>query len=79
MRTNLEAMGCLVLGILLITMGLSPRLLERFGDAVGEFAATWWPWFVKPRDLRIEFRQSRWLIVVGAAYIVATAAAFFAK
>jgi hypothetical protein len=72
-----EALGCVLLGILLISMGLSPRLLERVGDAVGEFASTWWPWFSKPRDLRIRFRQSRWLIVLGAAYIVAAAAAYF--
>ena len=78
-----EALGCMLLGILLITMGLSPRLLQRFGDAVGDFASTWWPWLSKPRtaasDPRIDFRQSRWLVVVGAAYIVATAAAFFSQ
>jgi hypothetical protein len=79
MRTILELGGCVLLGIVLMTMGLSPRLLKRFGEAVGELAATCWPWFPKPKDLRIEFAQSRWLIVVGAAYIVATAAAYFSR
>jgi hypothetical protein len=79
MRAIFEALDCVLLGILLITMGLSPRLLERVGDALGDLAAAWLPWFSKPQDLRIEFRQSRWLIVLGAAYIVAAAAAFFSR
>jgi hypothetical protein len=79
MRPIYQALGCVLLGILLISMGLSPRILERLGDAVGEFVETWWPWFSKPRDLRIGFRQSRWLIVLGAAYIVAAAAAYYSQ
>jgi hypothetical protein len=74
-----EALGSALVGILLITFGLVPRFLERVADALGELAALWVPWFSKPRDLRIAFRQSRWLVVVGAAYIVAAAAAFYAK
>ena len=79
MNPLFEALGCGLLGILLITAGLVPRLLERAADAIGELAAMWSPLFSKPRELRIGFRQSRWLIVVGAAYIVAAAAAFFAR
>jgi hypothetical protein len=79
MRPIYEALGRVLLGILLISMGFAPRLIERLGDAVGEFAETWWPWFSKPRDFRVEFRQSRWLIVLGAAYIVAAAAAFYSR
>jgi hypothetical protein len=60
-------------------MGLAPRLLERVAAVIGNIAALWTPWFSKPRDLRVEFRQSRWLIVVGAAYIVAAAAAFYRR
>jgi hypothetical protein len=74
-----QALGCVLLGILLITAGLSPRILERVAEALGELAAMASPRFSKPRELRIGFRQSRWLVVVGAAYIVATAAAFFAR
>jgi hypothetical protein len=79
MNPLFEALGCGLLGILLITAGLVPRLLERAADAIGELAAMWSPLFSKPRELRIGFRQSRWLIVAGAAYIVAAAAAFFAR
>jgi hypothetical protein len=78
MNPLFEALGCVLLGILLITAGLAPRLLERAAEAIGELAANWSPLFSKPKDLHIGFRQSRWLVVVGAAYIVATAAAFFA-
>jgi hypothetical protein len=73
-----QALGCVLLGILLITAGLSPRILERVADALGELA-TWSPLFSKPRELCIGFPQSRWLVVLGAAYIVAPAAAFFGR
>jgi hypothetical protein len=74
-----EALGSALVGILLITFGLVPRFLERVADALGELAALWVPWFSKPKDLRIGFRQSRWLVILGAAYIVAAAAAFYSK
>ena len=74
-----EALGSVLVGILLITIGLLPRVLERVADALGDLAALWMPWFSKPRDLRIPFRQSRWLAVLGAAYIVAAATAFYLR
>jgi hypothetical protein len=79
MNPFFEALGAVFVGILLITLGLVPRFLERVADALGELAATWTPWFSKPTDLRIGFRQSRWLIVLGALYIVAAAAAYFSR
>jgi hypothetical protein len=74
-----EALGAVLVGIVLITAGLVPRVLERAADALGDLAAFCVPMFSKPRDLRIEFRQSRWLIVLGAVYIVAAAAAYFSR
>jgi hypothetical protein len=74
-----EALGSVLVGILLITIGLLPRVLERVADALGDLAALWMPWISKPRDMRIQFRQSRWLIVLGAAYIVAAATAFYSR
>jgi hypothetical protein len=79
MNPLFEALGAALVGILLITFGLVPRFLERVADALGELAATWTPWFSKPEDLRIQFRQSRWLIVLGAAYIVAAASAYLSR
>jgi hypothetical protein len=79
MHPFFEALSCLLLGILLITAGLAPRLLERVADVLGELAAMGSPLYLKPKEVHIGFRQSRWLVVVGAAYILATAAAFFAR
>jgi hypothetical protein len=79
MNPLFQALGAALVGILLITFGLVPRFLERVADALGNLAAMWVPWFSKPDDLRIQFRQSRWLIILGAAYIVAAAAAYVSR
>jgi hypothetical protein len=79
MHPLFQVLGRVLLGILLISIGLAPRILERVGDATGELAAMWTPLYSKPREVRIGFRQSRWLMVLGAAYMTAAAAAFFAR